>query len=206
MQTKKGATMTKLNVHQRINKVMNELPYLKKTSTVGYGNNSYTAITHDHVTQSLHPLCVKYGIVMQASMVESSIERYQVVTRKGDTVDRYETKTTAKVKVVNIDSPDDSFEVQATAHGFDSQDKSPGKAYSMAVKYCYLKTFMIASGDDEEERIDTAIAINKESERLKEELTRLLKAKNKFNDIAITYMNQLDINGLLEAIERNKES
>jgi len=195
--------MTKLNVHQRVNKIMSELSYLKKTANVGYGNNSYTAITHDHVTQSLSPLCVKNGVVIQASMVDSNLERYQVTTRKGDTVDRYETQATARIKVVNIDSPEDFFEVQATAHGFDSQDKSPGKAYSMAVKYCYLKTFMIASGDDEEERVEVANAINKERVDLENELSSILRTKNKLDGKAIEYMKSLDIKALRDAIARN---
>jgi hypothetical protein len=34
----------------------------------------------------------------------------------------------------------------------DSSDKAMGKAYSMALKYCYLKTFMLESLDEEESR------------------------------------------------------
>lgn len=192
-----------LNLYQRINKVMSELSYLKKNKQVGSGSYGYTAITHDHVTQSLQPLCVKHGLVLEPSMVDVKILRYEVKTKSG-VGDRYETQATAKVKCVNIDNPNEETTVEATAHGFDVQDKSPGKAYSMAVKYCYLKLFMIASGDDEEQRVETAKMVNVEREKLEHELCELLTTQNKLDNKSIAYMKSLDINGLRDAIERNK--
>lgn len=193
------------NVYQRINAVMSELSYLKKDKQVGFGNSSYTAITHDHVTQSLQPLCVKHGLVLIPSMVDVSVERYEVKTKNGTGM-RYETKATAKVKCINIDEPGDGLtvETEATAHGFDTQDKSPGKAYSMAVKYCYLKLFMIASGDNEEERVEADKIISNEREKLESELCELLKVQNKLDQKSIAYMKSLDLNGLRDAIARNK--
>jgi len=155
---------------------MSELSYLKKTSTVGFGHNSYTAITHDHVTESLQPLCVKYGIVLEPSMTETEISMYEVKNKKGETSNRYEARTTACIRVINIDNPDETTSVSAMAHGFDSQDKAPGKAYSMAVKYCYLKLFMLASGDREEDRAE--VANIEDLEPLQDEMIKLLMETN----------------------------
>lgn len=169
------------NLYQRINGVMSELSYLKKTETIGYGNNSYTAIGHDHVTESLQPFIVKYGLVLEPSMINTVFERYQVTTRKGDLIDRYETQTTASLKVTNVDNPSEYLTVQATAHSFDSQDKAPGKAYSMAVKYCYLKLFMLASGDEEESRVEQAKVLSDVRQKLENKLIELLMSANKYD-------------------------
>jgi hypothetical protein len=194
----------KLNVYQKVNKVMSEISYLKKTGSIGYGNNAYTAILHDHVTQALQPLCVKYGLILIPEMAHTTINRYPVVNRKGETSERYETQTTAKITVVNMDDGSDRFITQAMAHSFDTQDKSTGKAYSMAVKYCYLKLFMLASGDDEENRVEDAKAVNEINKELKDELTELLKAAKKFTPDYIGYINKMDHKSLVEKINEYK--
>lgn len=198
-----GDSPIELNVYQRINGIMKEISYIKKTGTVGWGTNSYTAVLHDHVTQQLQPLCVKHGIVLVPQMTNTTIEKYRVQTKKGES-DRYETRTTAKVTAVNIDNPNETIETTALAHGFDSQDKSPGKAYSMAVKYCYLKLFMLASGDDEEQRVEQTKIVNIERQKLEDELKLLLKANDKLNEQSLKYMSTLGIDGLRTKINEYK--
>jgi len=197
--------MNEKNLFQRINSIMSELSYLKKDTNVGYGNNAYNAITHDYVTSKLQPLCVKYGVVIIPNMINSKIERYQITTRKGDLQDRYETQATAKVTLFNIDNPNESIDIQSTAHGFDSQDKSPGKAFSMAVKYCYLKAFMLSTGDNEEERVEEATTVNKyvEAEKieLKKDLAGLLQVAGKYNEASITALNRMGIDQLKDKIK-----
>lgn len=200
----KNETKVSLNLYQRINKVMGEISYLKKTANIKAGSGSYSAITHDHVTQSLQPLIVKHGLVIESSMANTSIERYEVKTKYGVS-ERYETRTTVEVSIVNIDNPNERTMVKATAHGFDGQDKSVGKAYSMAVKYALLKLFMIASGDEEEERVEVAKMVNSERSKIENELSELLKSQNKLDNKSIAYMRNLDIQGLKDAITRNKE-
>lgn len=143
--------MSKLNVHQRILAVMKEAHYIKKDAKVGFGNNAYSATSHDAVTTKIAPLFVKHGLVAIPTITDHTCERYRVATRNGE-AERYETKVFVSLKIVNADCPEEYVETNAFAHGFDTQDKSPGKAYSMAVKYCYLKALMIASGDKEEDR------------------------------------------------------
>tara|TARA_R110000787_G_scaffold253795_1_gene359166 strand:- start:31 stop:591 length:561 start_codon:yes stop_codon:yes gene_type:complete len=184
---------------------MSELSYLKKTANVGSGSYGYTALSHDHVTASLQPLMVKHGLVAEISMIDDVYSRYEVKTRKGDTQDRYEVKCTSEVWIVNIDDPADRFKVSASAHGFDPQDKAPGKAYSMATKYCLLKLFMLASGDEEESRVEQTKANASEKTMLVDELIVLLKANKKFHEKYRSAINGLTINELTEKISENKE-
>lgn len=199
--TKQNDDLKSLNVYQKINMVMSELSYLKKDKSVGYGSNSYTALTHDQVTMALQPLIVKYRLAVIPSIIKDDYTRYKVQTKKGES-DRYEVKCDVSVMIVNIDDPSDHVTTTATAHGFDSQDKAPGKAYSMATKYALLKLFMIASGDDEESRIDEARIISNERKELETELKALLKSHDKLNNQSIKYMSTLDIDGLRAAINK----
>jgi hypothetical protein len=64
----------------------------------------------------------------------------------------YLVKVWASVTFFNSDNMSEQFQTQCFAYAIDSGDKATGKAYSMAIKYCYLKTFMLESLDDEESR------------------------------------------------------
>lgn len=203
--TNEQVDLKTLNVYQKINLVMSELSYLKKDKSVGYGQNSYTALTHDQVTMALQPLIVKYRLVVIPSVVQDEYKRYTVQTKKGES-DRYEVKCDVSVMIVNIDNPSEHITTTATAHGFDSQDKAPGKAFSMATKYALLKLFMIASGDDEESRVDETRVINNERKQLETELKDLLKSHNKLNQQALKYMSTLDLDGLRTKINEYKQT
>ena len=52
------------------------------------------------------------------------------------------------VRFVNIDEPQDFFDVQSFGYGVDGQDKGPGKAMSYAVKYALLKALGLETGED----------------------------------------------------------
>lgn len=194
----------KLNVYQRVNKVMAGVSYLQKTAKVGSGSYGYTALSHDHVTKAIQPLMIEHGLVAETSMISEVFSKYQVTTRKGDIQDRYEVKCTAEITIVNSDEPTQRFSVRASAQAFDPQDKASGKAYSMAVKYCLLKLFMIASGDDEETRVEETKAVNDINDELKKELTEILKANGKFTPAFVSIINSMDYNSLITKIEENK--
>jgi hypothetical protein len=55
------------------------------------------------------------------------------------------------VRFVNVDDPQDFFDVETFGYGLDDQDKGPGKAMSYAVKYALLKTLGLETGDDPDE-------------------------------------------------------
>lgn len=113
--------------------MMSELDYVAKgDKTV---NGQYTFVSHDQVTAKVHPMLVKYGIVVLPSVEE--------MTREGN-------KTFGKLLVtfVNVDNPSDNFSVRHCGEGIDQGDKGPGKAVSYAFKMACLKVFCLATGDD----------------------------------------------------------
>lgn len=142
--------MEKLNLFQRIIKVMEEVKSVHKDVSVstGYNGPSYQAVSHDDVTSLLHGPCTKYGIVIMPSIVEKSLTSF--TNNKGNVA--YQVELTVDVHFINSDNREDSITLRSFAYAFDSSDKAVGKAFSMAVKYTYLKTFMLESLDHEEAR------------------------------------------------------
>lgn len=124
--------MTAQNVHQRLAAVMAEVSYIQKEKKSGM---NYTIVSHDAVTAKVRPALLKHGIVYYPVRCEH--------THNGN---RAECAMT--VRFVNIDQPDDYFDVPTFGYGIDAQDKGPGKAMSYAVKYALLKALGLETGDD----------------------------------------------------------
>jgi hypothetical protein len=80
-----------------------------------------------------------------------------------------------QVDFVNIESPEDYCRTVIEGHACDTDDKSPGKAISYAVKYAMLKTFSLETGEDDESRGYEAPAFTDIQEA---EFNRILDADN----------------------------
>lgn len=121
------------NIYQKIVSVMSELHYIAKGDKMV--NGQYRFVSHDQVTAKVHPLLVKYGIVIVPSVEEMFVEG---------------NRFTAKLLIcfVNSECPSDNFTVRYVGQGIDSGDKGAGKAISYAYKYALLKTFCLETGDD----------------------------------------------------------
>jgi hypothetical protein len=122
----------KLNVHQRLAKVMADVTYVQKERKTGM---NYTIVSHDAVTAKVRPALLAAGIVY-----------YPVRCEHHHNGNRAECSLT--VRFVNIDEPTDFFDVPTFGYGIDPQDKGPGKAMSYAVKYALLKALGLETGDD----------------------------------------------------------
>lgn len=147
---------SKKNLAQRINSVMSEVKSVIKGAKVSITSTaSYKAVSHDDVTALLHDPVTEAGIIVIPDMgscdldVITSEKSYQGNVTKST---HYLAKVWASVTFINIDDPNDKLTTKCFSYAIDSGDKAVGKAYSMAVKYCYLKTFMLESLDDEESR------------------------------------------------------
>ncbi len=63
---------------------------------------------------------------------------------------------------------------------------------------------MLASGDDEEQRVEQTKIVNIERQKLEDELKLLLKANDKLNEQSLKYMSTLGIDGLRTKINEYK--
>lgn len=145
--------MSEKNLYQRIIAVMAEVDTVYKNAKVNVTKTaSYSAVLHDDVTKLIHPQAVKHGIVLLPSMGDTQYERHEFTDGYGNPKVSHVIKTWAHVKLINADNPTEQESLSAFAYAFDSGDKASGKAFSMAVKYCMLKAFMLESADNEEDR------------------------------------------------------
>lgn len=148
--------MEKLNLFQKINAVQKAVKSVYKDSKVSITqNSSYMAVSHDSVTALLHDPLAHAGIVAFPTMDSAEVESFEVIKEYNGKETRsvnYRVKVWASVTFYDADVPSSYIQTKCFSYAIDSGDKATGKAYSMAIKYCYLKTFMLESCDEEESR------------------------------------------------------
>lgn len=156
-----------MNIHQRLAKAMSQVTYLQKERKAGM---RYSIVSHDAVTAKVRPALLEAGIVY-----------YPVECRTSQTGNRTEAHMT--VRFVNIDDPEDCFQVESFGYGIDDQDKGPGKAMSYAVKYALLKTLGLETGDDPD--LDQDVSFSQKAEPGKPKSSYSLKKENpgRWNEI-----------------------
>lgn len=143
-----------MNIYEKLNEVRKSVAYIKKDSTVGYGQNSYKAVSHDAVTTLTREHFITQGIVIVPMQKEKGIS-IDGTTKSGGTKIRFEAMY--DIKFVNMEDSHDSLTVTVEAHAEDNGDKAPGKALSYATKSAMLKVLMIETGEDDEEGIKNTI-------------------------------------------------
>ena len=136
--------------------VMRECSYVAKTGSNNFHNYKYA--TSADVLGKVNAALTKHGI---ASVVTPSLLNVQeVTTAKGNT----ERLATVEVTVMLIDSESgESFAIKGLGSGQDAGDKATAKAQTMALKYAYMASLAIATGDDPEADFKTDEAMNAKS-------------------------------------------
>ena len=133
--------------------VMQECSHVVKTGTNDFHRYKYATATD--VLEKVNASLTKHGIASVVTPALLSIQ--EVTTAKGNT----ERLATVEVTVTLIDSESgESFAIKGLGSGQDAGDKSVAKAQTMALKYCYMASLAIATGDDPEadSKTDEAMA------------------------------------------------
>lgn len=140
-------------IEAKINQVMRKVAFVTKDSTVGIGQNSYKAVSHDKVTEIVRPHFVEVGIIIVPRQVAKGVS-VDGKTSKGNDKIRFEA-----VYDVDFIDCDDLTKVTVTveAHAEGSDDKCSGKALSYAVKNAMLKVLMLETGENDEEGAKNSI-------------------------------------------------
>lgn len=179
--------MEKLNLYQKINKIMSEIEYLKKDDKVITNtktNAGYNAVSEEKVTSEIRKGLVKYGIVIIPIEQEHTREDEILKDQYGnDKANRIST-VNVRYKITNIEDPEDYIIAVSSGTGVDTQDKGVGKAMTYAYKYMLLRTFAIPTGDDPDK-----ISSDLYSEQFKTE-KEILKGKIKTYSNAATVMKK----------------
>ena len=142
-------------IYKKINDVMKKVAFVTKDATVGFGNNSYKAVTHDRVTEIVRPHFVEAGIMIVPRQQNKGVS-VDGKTQRGNDKIRFE----AVYDIDFIDCEDESkLTVIVEAHAEGSDDKCSGKALSYAVKNAMLKVLMLETGENDEEGAKNTIDI-----------------------------------------------
>ena len=168
-----------INLFQKINRVREKVSYVQKEEKKIDGK--YRAVTHDTVTALVRPSLVELGIIIAPSQVSCEMVETGGKTQSGAKI--FRTISCFDVWFIDADNPTDRHCVRVWAHGDDTGDKGPGKAFSYSVKYAVMKLLSLESGDDEESRV----------------LGRAQMDVNRLADIYITIDEATDIKALTAA-------
>ena len=123
--------------------VMRDCSHVAKNGSNDF--HKYKYATASDVLEKVNASLTKHGIASVVTPALLSVQ--EVTTAKGNT----ERLATVEVTVTLIDSESgESFAIKGLGSGQDAGDKSLAKAQTMALKYCYLASLAIATGDDPE--------------------------------------------------------
>ena len=130
-------------ISKKLVEVMKDCSHVAKNGTNDFHHYDYA--TAADVLQLVNDSLTKHGI---ASVVSTSLlEMRDVTTAKGN----IEHLATVEISVTLIDSDSgESVIIKGLGSGQDAGDKAIAKSQTMAIKYAYLTTLAIATGDDPE--------------------------------------------------------
>lgn len=137
------------NIFQKLLKVMDEVRYIQKLD--GKGTVGHNYVSHDQVIDTIRGSLIKHGIYLHCT---SLVEHREEVARKVRAGDKVNTITTVEVGIrfINVDNPvdkNDQVFSRFIGSGEGTDCKTPGSAYSFAIKTGLLKMLSIPCGDDE---------------------------------------------------------
>jgi hypothetical protein len=145
--------MSGKNLYQKMTSIMKEVETVFKGANISMGNGrSYSAVNHDDVARLLHKPLAEHGIITKVSVEKVELSSKDKTNKYGDTSLEYRADVWVDVTFINADNPSEREVCKSFAYAFDSGDKAVGKAESMAVKYVFLKNFVLESTDNEESR------------------------------------------------------
>ena len=123
--------------------VMQECRYVAKNGVNTF--HKYKYATCADVLEMVNAAFVKHGIA--SITVPEIVDLHEVTTAKGSA----ERIATVKISIKLIDADSgESLEISGMGSGQDNGDKAVMKAQTAAIKYAYLLSFAISTGDDPE--------------------------------------------------------
>ncbi len=132
-----------LKLSKKFVEVMKECNYIAKNGTNNF--HGYKYATSADVLEKVNAALTKHGI---ASVATPNLLQFQdVTTAKGNT----EHLAIVEITVTLTDSESgETLTLKGLGSGQDAGDKAIMKAQTAALKYCYLLSLAIATGDDPE--------------------------------------------------------
>lgn len=123
--------------------IMKDCGYVQKDARNDF--HKYKYVSAANILEKVNDALVKHGL---ATLVKTEI--LSAVTETNDK-GKMEKFSTVRVNVTLVDSDTgDTLEISAVGSGQDNGDKAVAKAQTMALKYAWMMTLNISTGDDPE--------------------------------------------------------
>jgi hypothetical protein len=182
--TKSSEDYTKLNIYQKLLKIMNDVNYIEKEKD--RVNNIYRFVSHDAVSKKTSKAFIKYGVYAKPKIIKNEIttievEKTKTINNKAVVVKEiiFVCNVEVEYDFINVDKPDDKITgINGLGQGIDNQDKACGKAISYACKYALLKAFGIETGEYPQKDVNYQVSIETINSDQVIEIENLCKQKN----------------------------
>ena len=121
------------------------------------GGAKYGYVSGAKLLGVIRPLMDKLGLILTQEVVEIKNEPITYMTRNGEKTEMF---TTAHIRFTWVDTEDGSQVVNDFfANGMNAWDKGLGSALTYAERYYLMKTFHIATDEDDVDALDKEEAI-----------------------------------------------
>lgn len=156
--------------------IKNAVPYLKKDEISGEGTKfSYTYVSPENILSKFNPLFIEYKLQITPFIRYVRHKEFVVDTQKGPSPKLLHI-IHMTIVIVDTDTGEEA-RIPWLAEGENGVDKGYGSALTYGLRYWFLHTFQIPTGeDDPDARKEQADAVNYHA--------RLVEAKKKEIDMA----------------------
>lgn len=140
----------KLNLHQRLVRVMASMGAIGKGGQATYGDK-YAYHKIDDIDDKLRVALVEHGVVATiVDIRDRKLEYFQETNDYGKVKTTWYSECVIVVELVNADNPSDKTQIVGWGQGLDNSDKATSKAISYAAKAAYMSAFHLRGQPDNE--------------------------------------------------------
>ena len=135
--------MTNTGLYEKLSLAMKSCSYIEKTGENTFHGYSY--VTSSDVLERVNDALTSVGLI--TAVTPTLLDLREVQTAKGN-IDKHAT-ISVTISIIDVETGE-SVQISGIGSGQDSGDKAIMKAETAAIKYAYMLSFCIATGDDPE--------------------------------------------------------
>ena len=161
--------MTNTALYEKLSLAMKSCSYIEKTGENTFHGYSY--VTSSDVLERVNDALTSVGLI--TAVTPTLLDLREVQTAKGN-IDKHAT-ISVLISIIDVETGE-SVQISGIGSGQDSGDKAIMKAETAAIKYAYMLSFCIATGDDPE--ADNTTDLKTQDISPKESITRQIARSN----------------------------
>lgn len=135
--------MTNTGLYEKLSLAMKSCSYIEKTGENTFHGYSY--VTSSDVLERVNDALTSVGLI--TAVTPTLLDLREVQTAKGN-IDKHAT-ISVTISIIDVETGE-LVQISGIGSGQDSGDKAIMKAETAAIKYAYMLSFCIATGDDPE--------------------------------------------------------